>query len=132
MTIANTVSRFNSLYIGDSLLERLELNTQGAECHFRFTMAKVLAAEGASIFEPLAKYEPGWLRLSGVRSISFDQGYQLNSTVVDFGAVDHGDGEYIEFYFDLTGGTDPDAFLVRLTILAKDFELGPDQPRRTS
>jgi hypothetical protein len=117
MAIVNTISRFNILYIGDSLLERLELNTQEAACHLRFSMARVLEAEGASIFEPRARYEPAWLRLSGVRSIRFDRGYQLNSTVVDFGAIDHGDGEYIEFYFELTGGVDPAAFLVKMTIL---------------
>jgi len=126
MTTAEIARRFNLIYIGDSLLELLELRTGEAECHLRFNMAKVLEAEGANIFEPRAKYEPAWLRFLGVRSISFDRSYQLNSTVVDFGAIDHGDGAHLEFYFDLTGGVDPDAFLVKVRILAKDFDLGPD------
>ncbi len=117
---------FNRLYLGDSLLQQVELKIVDAECRLRFNAGMVLKAKEASIFEPEAKYAPAVLRLEGVRSITFEGGrYQLNSTVVDFGAVPGTDCDHIEFYFDLTGGVDPDAFLVRLKFEAKAFAFGP-------
>jgi hypothetical protein len=51
--------------------------------------------------------------------------YQLNSTVVGFGASEAANAQqYVEFSFDLTGGHDPEAFLVKVRIVAKDFEFG--------
>ncbi|WP_257450598.1 hypothetical protein [Archangium lipolyticum] len=120
------ISRFNTLYLGDSLLQQVELKIGEAECLLKFNAGKVLRAEGASIFDAEARFAPALLRLQGVRSITCEGGrYQLNSTVVDFGAVASADREYIEFYLDLTGGTDPDAFMVKVKFEAKAFEFGP-------
>jgi len=120
------VREFNRLYLGDSLLQQVVLDIMEATCRLKFNAGKVLKAERASIFEPEAKFEPASLRFQGVRSLSCAGGpYQLNSTVVDFGAAPSGDRDYIEFYFDLTGGTDPEAFMVQVKILAKYFEFGP-------
>lgn len=125
MERAAIIKRFNTLLsLADSLLGVLELRTGEAECRLKFDFARVLRAEGASIFDPEAVYKPASLRLFGVRSIVFSGTYQLNSTVVDFGAEPSDEDDFIEFYFDLTGGSDPDAFLVRLKILAKEFEFG--------
>ncbi|QSQ17732.1 hypothetical protein [Myxococcus landrumensis] len=120
------VSCFNTLYLGDSLLQRVEFRIPEAECRLTFNAGKVLKAGGGSIFEPEARFAPALLSLHGVRSVIWDEKtYQFNSTVVDFGAALSGDGEHIEFHFALSGGTDPDAFLVKLTFIAKAFEFGP-------
>jgi hypothetical protein len=120
------VTRFNRLYLGDSLLQQVELKIGEAECRLTFNAGKVLKAEGGSIFEPEAKFAPAVLRLQGVRSISCEGGrYQLNSTVLDFGATPSEDRVHIDFYFDLTGGTDPDAFMVKVKFEARGFDFGP-------
>jgi hypothetical protein len=117
---------FNRLYLGDSLLQQVVLDIGEAKCQLKFNAGKVLKAEGASIFEPEAKFEPAFLRFRGVRSLCCEGGpYQLNSTVVDFGAAPSEDSDCIEFYFDLTGGTDPEAFMVKVKVLAKYFEFAP-------
>lgn len=122
------VSRFNTLYLGDSLLRSVEFKIPEAECRLTFGAGMVLKAGGGSIFEPEATFAPALLRLQGVRSVIWDEKtYQFNSTVVDFGAEVSGEGEYIEFYFTLTGGSDPDAFMVTVKFIAKAFEFGPAQ-----
>lgn len=127
MDRAEIVSRFNRLYLGDSLLQRVEVKIGEAECRLTFNSGNVLKAEGASIFDPEAKFAPAMLRLRGLRSISGEGAtrYQLNSTVVDFGAATGRNPDYIEFYLVLTGGTDPDAFMAKVTFEAKDFDFGP-------
>lgn len=125
MDRARLASTFNELYLGDSLLEAIELKTAQAECRLRFNAGKILKGNGASIFDPKARFEPALLCLHGVRSIACGGVYQLNSTVVDFGAAATADGQYVDFYFDLTGGTDPDAYLVRINIVARSFDFGP-------
>jgi hypothetical protein len=125
MERAEIITRFNTLVsLGDALLQVVELRTGEAECRVKFDFARKLKAEGASIFDPEENFEPASLCLRGVQSIVCDGTYQLNSTVVDFGAAPSGDREFIEFYFELSGGTDPDAFLVKVKILATDFQLG--------
>lgn len=124
---AEVIERFNRLSLADSMLEVIEIRTGKAECRMKFESGGVLRSEGASIFDPKAfeaVYEPALLRFLDVRSMVCGGAYQLNSTVVDYGAEPSVNREYIEFYFDLTGGSDPEAFLVRLKFLAKDFELG--------
>ncbi|WP_224241737.1 hypothetical protein [Hyalangium gracile] len=122
------VTNFNALYLGDSLLQQVELKIGDAECRLKFNSGKVLEAEGASIFEPKEMFAPAVLRLQGIRSITCEGGrYQLNSTVVDFGAVISKEHEYIDFYFELSGGTNPDAFLVKLKFEAMSFDFGPEQ-----
>lgn len=119
------MSRFNRLYLGDSLLQRILVDTAEARCLMRFSSGKVLKGDGSSIFDPEARFEPAQLVVSGVRSIGFDGGlYQLNATVVDFGAVLANVTGYVELFFDLTGGSDPSAFMVRMKIVARDFRFG--------
>jgi hypothetical protein len=123
---AEVISRFEAIYLGDSLLEVIELRTADAECRLTFNAGKVLKADGSSIFEPEATFEPACLALLGVRSLHCEGGpYQLNATVVGFGAEPGSVPGFIEFYLDLTGGIDPAAFMVRMTFLATHFEFGP-------
>jgi hypothetical protein len=56
-----------------------------------------------------------------VREIAFEGRYQLNATMVDIEARVLPDGTGIEFAFELTGGHDADAFLVKMMIVAEDF-----------
>ncbi len=117
-------NQFNTfLCLDDSLLEVLELRTGDAECSLRFEFASILKAPGGSPYEPRVKFEPALVSFRGVRSLTFGGEYQLNSTVVGCRAEPVGDGEHINFYFELTGGTDPDAFLVSVTITATSFHV---------
>jgi len=50
------VSRFNRLYLGDSLLLKVELNTGGSECKLTFNAGSVLRAEDTNTFEPEARF----------------------------------------------------------------------------
>ncbi len=121
--------RFNTLYLGDSVLQQVILETGGAQCLLRFNVGKVLKGEGASIFDPEAGFEPALLRLHDVKSVEFRGGaYQLNSTVVDFGASPSEDSDYIEFAFELTGGIDPKSFMVEFRVIARNFEIGTVDP----
>lgn len=125
MTVASdTLARFNCLYLGDSVLQKVVIDVAAGECVLEFHAGKVLHAENENIFEPVEKFAPARLRLLELTAISCDGGgYQLNSTVVDFGA-ELGANESLVFYFDLTGGWDPDAFVVRLKFVAKNFSFG--------
>jgi hypothetical protein len=118
------VSRFNRLYLGDSLLLKVELNTGGSECKLTFNAGSVLRAEDTNTFEPEARFQPAVLTLKGLLSLSCDGlGYQLNSTVVGFRVVPSAKRlGLFEFHFELTGGTDPEAFMVSLKFEAKGFE----------
>ncbi len=107
------------------MLQRIELHTGGAECNLTFEFGRLLK-EGGSIFDPEAKFSPAVLHLKDVLSIGFDgvTAYQLNSTVVNHDAIASSREGYIEYSFELTGGTDPRAFMAKLTFLAKDFVFG--------
>jgi hypothetical protein len=123
------VNRFNSLVaLDDSLLQTVRLQTGKAECGLEFDFARLLAGEGANIFSPEAVYRPALLTFHGIRSIYCEGAtYQLNSTVVGFGAELSTIDGYCEFYFELTGGTDPDAFMAKVKIIAKDYSFGPSE-----
>jgi hypothetical protein len=120
------IERFNLLSLGDALLQRIEIDTARAECRLKLSFGGVLEAPGASRFEPAEQFAPASLRISGVRSISCGNSpYQLNSTVVDYGAEPARDPELVQLYFDLTGGEDPEAFMIRVQVVARGFDFGP-------
>ncbi|HSC87609.1 MAG TPA: hypothetical protein VLC09_10080 [Polyangiaceae bacterium] len=122
------IRQFGQLYLGDSVLERLVLDNVGETCLLEFHSGKLLQSPTSSIFEPLEKFEPALLRFRGVRSFHVEGGpYQLNSTVVGFGAVASEADNHVEFRFDLTGGIDPEAFWATMKIVAERFEFGPRQ-----
>ena len=105
----------------------MELSIEGGMCRLLFDRGSILKSEGASIFDPEARFAPALLTLSGLRSISCEgaKAYQLNCCVVGFRAAVSNESDYIEFAFDLTGGIDPDSFMVKVTFVAKNFEFGP-------
>lgn len=118
------IARFHQLFLGDSWLQIAKLRIGEATCDLTFSCGLVLEAEGASIFDPKIRFAPALLRFSGVRSICCEgaKSYQLNSCVVDFGARLSRVSDHVDFYFDLAGGVDADAYIVTVTIAAKDFE----------
>lgn len=123
---SDIITRFNTVVsLGDSLLQVMEVKTGMAECRLKFDFGRILSIDKPSIFDPKAKFAPASLLLRGVKSIIFDGEYQLNSTVIDYGATPSESGEHVEFYLELSGGTDPDAFLVKVTFRAMDFDFGP-------
>lgn len=121
---AETSTQFNTFVcLDDSLLQVFELRTGDAACILRFEFATILKAPGGSPYDPRVRFEPARLSFRGVRSVMFGGEYQLNSTVVGCRAEPTGDGEHVTFLFDLTGGTDPEAFLVTVTITASSFDV---------
>ena len=56
--------------------------------------------------------------------MAFDGRFQLNATIIECDATPLPDGEHVEFAFTLTGGSDPDAFVVTLRIIGKEFSFG--------
>lgn len=125
MSLSETVTRFNMLYLGDSLLEQMVFDVGKAECKMRFNSASVLKKEQGDIFDPEVRFEPAELTLVGVLSVSFVDGpYQLNSTVVGFGASTAADGTHVQFTFQLTGGFDAASFMATICFVADGFTLG--------
>jgi hypothetical protein len=116
--------RFNGLYLGDAVLQHVELRIASAECLLTFDRGMILKP-GGTIFAPEVSFVPALLSFRRVRTISCEGGrYQLNSTVVDFGAEPSTVEGYVTFSLHLTGGTDPDAFMAKVRIEASDFTFG--------
>ena len=107
------------------MVTSFEVLTAEGRCRIRLHAGAVLRTKGGDKFNPLARYEPALLTLEGVREIAFDGRYQLNATIVDTEARALPDGVNVEFVFDLTGGHDADAYLIKLRIVGKGFALGP-------
>ena len=65
-------TRFNALVaLDDSLLQAVELKTELAECRLVFDFARLLKAEGGSVFDPRQSIDPpALLSLESVRSLS--------------------------------------------------------------
>ena len=113
-----TLTRFHSIHIADALIQEIAIENGQARCRFELSRAAILDSPGADRYAPKVRFSPATLEFTGVRAISFSEQYQLNATIVDFGAVVHSDGEHLEFWFELTGGTDPDAFMASIKIWA--------------
>lgn len=123
MSASTTIQDFQRLYLHDSMIRSFEVLPAEAQCRLQLDSAALLPRKGGDKFNPLARYTPALLVLEGVREITFDGRYQLNATLVDIEAVALEDGENVEFRFDLTGGHDPEAYLVKLRIVGKCFSL---------
>jgi hypothetical protein len=124
MSPSDVAKRFNGLYLGDAMLQHVELRIASSECLLTLDRGMVLEP-GGTIFAPKASFAPAVLSFNGVRTISCEGGqYQLHSTVVDFGAEASAAEGYVAFSLHLTGGTDADAFMIKVRIEAADFTLG--------
>ena len=125
MTSETTLEKFERLYLHDSMINSLEVLTAEARCRLRLHAGAVLRVKGGDKFDPFVRYAPALLTLDGVREMTFEGRYQLNATIVDVEATPLSGGEYLTFTFDLTGGHDADAYMVKLRIVAQNFALGP-------
>jgi hypothetical protein len=123
--ITRVVERFNRLYVGDSVIQRIDIDLLSQQCAFFLNAASVLKAiPEPSIFDPEVRYEPACLSFEGVRSISCPEGqYYLNATIVNFEATPITDNELVEFRFWVTGGYDDESFMRSLVVVARDFSL---------
>jgi len=124
MSVDPSVAKFNAVAdFDDSQLESIELKIGLAECQLSFGQARLVDPSGSS---PSVVYKNARLKFFNVESVVIDGSiYRLNSTVVGYGAVPANRQDLIEYYFDLTGGREPETFLVRLRIFAQDFAFGP-------
>ena len=118
--------RFNRVYMGDSVIERVHIDPLSQQCAFFLSAASVLKdVPKPSIFDPEVRYEPACLRFEGVRSVSCPEGeYYLNPTIVNFQATPISHNELVEFRFRMTGGFDNESFMRSFVIVARDFSLG--------
>lgn len=125
MVIVDVIKRFRRVYLGDSLLRRIELDLQANVCTFIFDTALFLKdSSQPSIFDPEEQYTPARLDLMGVTSMSCPDGeYFLNSTVVDLNVRLSNRADLAEFTFTMTGGVDNETFMRSLRVTAKDFFL---------
>jgi hypothetical protein len=123
MSSLDVVSRFEKVYIGDSLIERIELNLVTAVCKVLLSEASLLR-EVTDIFNPAQRFEPACLRFEGVQSITCAEGeFYLNNTVVDFDASAVNDAQ-VKFKLEMTGGRENETFMRSLVLIARDFALG--------
>jgi hypothetical protein len=118
----DVMHRFEKIYIGDSLIERIELNLVTTVCKVFLNGASLLKEEG-DIFNPAQRFEPACLSFKGVKSITCPEGeYYLNNTVVDF-EVSMVDDDLGRFTLQMTGGRENETFMRSLTLVARDFSL---------
>ncbi|HEX8561264.1 MAG TPA: hypothetical protein VF668_24445 [Pyrinomonadaceae bacterium] len=122
MVEVDVVRRFEKVYIGDSLIERIELNLFTAVCKIFLSGASLLEEEG-KIFNPAQRYEPACLSFKDVKSITCPEGeFYLNNTVVDFEATMVGH-DLVSFRLEMTGGRENETFMRSLVLVAHDFSL---------
>ena len=125
---SSTIARFDVLYMHDSWLDRIEIRTGGKEVLLSLDWVKVLKNAEADPFDPLETIKPALLRLTDVRSVQFegvdaDCAYQLNACVVYDSVAPCESSEFLEFTFIMTGGFNQDGSMVKLKVVAKDFQL---------
>ena len=125
------LQRFSRVYLGDSIINRIEIDIAASRCSFFISGASLLKDEpSSSIFDPEQHYAPACLTFEVVRSISCPEGsFFLNSTIVDFEAKPS-DGGLSAFRLVMTGGFDNETFTRSLLILARQLSLGLP-PERT-
>ena len=118
-----SINNLDRIYIGDSLISRIEIQLATSECHFLISYASLLREGESDIFNPERVYKPARLRFKDVESISCIEGaYYLNGTIVNFESVLISENR-IKFTFQLTGGFDNDTFMRSLEILAGDLSI---------
>jgi hypothetical protein len=121
--VAQVAVRFNRVYLGDSLIRRLDIDLANSQLTVICTGAAIVG-NGDSIFNPEQRYAPARITFEGVQSLFCPEGrYYLNATVVDFGAKCNEDDGLVEFRLEMTGGIDNDSFMRSLVIIASDFSI---------
>ncbi len=119
----DVISEFDRVYIGDSFIEKIELNLAKERCVFFLDHALLLKNGSSDIFDPAERFTPAILILEGVVSISFLEGnYYFNTTIIDFkGTLLK--NNLVEFTFTMTGGIDNESFIRTIIVIAKNFTI---------
>jgi hypothetical protein len=127
----DVLKRFKRIYLGDSLIKRIEFDIEHRQCLFLLNAALELKDEpNPSIFDPARRFKPASLVFSGVRSIVCPEGeFFLNSTIIDFEVAPDENSELVRFYLRMTGGFDNESFMRSLVVKARDFYLGETDQR---
>lgn len=122
---AQIVQRFQRIYIGDSVIQRLEIDFRQMQCVFLLHAASILkAGSDPNIFDPEQRYEPAKLVFRGVDFISCPEGeFFLNATIVDFEATADPDSDLVVFHLQMTGGHSNETFMRSLVVRAQSFSL---------
>ncbi|MEM6290966.1 MAG: hypothetical protein AAGA54_06855 [Myxococcota bacterium] len=116
--------RFNRMVLlDDALIGRIDLRTGDAQCRIQTDFAGILRPPDFESASPEATFEPAEIVFRGVHAVDFGTNYQLTSTVVGCKATPAADRVHVDFAFDVTGGTDPDAFYTTFTVTAASFEV---------
>src|SRR5687768_10502040 len=99
------IRRYHHINIGDSLIQRIEIDLGSQKCLFLLDRASILKdVANPSIFDPEQSHEPAYLLFEGVLSISCPEGaFYLNATIVEDEATPIED-DLVEFRLLMTGG----------------------------
>jgi len=125
-TDRDLIPLFERIDVAEAVLQRLDLDLRNASCTLEIGEFGVAEVSGAT-----RRFAPGQIVFLGVLELGFEgQRFQLNNTIIATQAVRRPGGGAIDFFIELTGGTDPEAFFTRLRITARDlrfrgFEHGP-------
>jgi hypothetical protein len=124
--VSNVVKQFDRVYLGDALVQRIEIDLVEHGIAISCSRALVLRSDpGADMFDPAERYEPATLVFQDVRSLVCPEGsFFMNATIVDYDARPSPDDGYVEFRLELTGGFDNATFMRTLVIVARNFSLG--------
>ncbi|MBL9042577.1 MAG: hypothetical protein JNM83_13305 [Myxococcales bacterium] len=114
--------RFERYYFGDSGILRIVVDIDNQLCKLELDRA-ALIRDTEKPFDWEVCYKPAVLVFTGVRNISFPEGYCLNYCIVDYAVAPSAHSEYFVFSLSMTGGFDNDTFMRTIEIEAKDFSL---------
>lgn len=122
---SEVVDRFSRVYLGDSLIERIEIDMICDRMTFLCSSALLIRdAKNPNIFEPERRYQPAYLTFDEVKCFSCPEGnFCLNNTIVNFDARPASEEGLTEFWMEMTGGFDDECFIRSVLILARDFSL---------
>lgn len=123
--VSQVIARFNRVYLGDSVIQRIEIDMGRAQMTFLCNSALLLRGDqNADIFDPERRYQPAQLTFDGVKCFSCPEGrFYLNTTIVHFEAKPADYEGLIESRIEVTGGFDNEFFMRSLIIVARDFSL---------
>lgn len=121
---SEVVNRFSRVYLGDSVIERIEIDMICDQMTFLCNYALLIDANNPNIFEPERRYQPAYLTFDEVKCFSCPEAnFCLNNTIVSFDARPASEEGLTEFRMDMTGGFYDESFMRSFIILARDFSL---------
>ena len=123
------IDRFDRIYLGDSLIQRIGIDVAHAQMTF-FCNSALLLKDGPNpdIFDPEQRHQPAKLTFEGVKCFLCPEGrFYLNATIVEFDAKAADEKGLVEFRLEMTGGFDNESFMRSLIVVARDFSLTTGQ-----